>query len=431
MAAVGAAVGLGNLWRFPFQTGQNGGAAFVLIYLACVAFIGAPVLIGELAIGRSEGGAAVRSIRRLAVGAGRSPLWAAGGWIGASASILVLPIYSVIAGKIVAFAAMAFAGLLSADRIAAPPLYAGPVGAIAWMSAFLAATVFIVARGLRRGVEAAVSVLMPILFLTLVALSVFALSIGASGEAMAYLFAPRFSEVSPETALAALGQALFSLAVGGAVMITYGAYLAEGERLGRNAAVIAATDTLVALIAGLMIFPIVFAQGLDPAAGMGLIFEALPPVFLSLPAGRLVGGLFFSLAILAALTSSISMLLIAATLGEEEFGWRRAIAIGAFGVFAWIVGAYSAIDENFSHGLDFAVGGVLLPLGALSSALIAGWVAPRPLMRRQLNDFPEGAFRLWRFAVRIAAPAAIAAIFIFGVDAKFDLGLARAIGSLF
>ncbi|MEL7488111.1 MAG: sodium-dependent transporter [Pseudomonadota bacterium] len=430
MAAIGAAVGLGNLWRFPFQTGENGGAAFVVLYLLCIVFIGFPVLLGELAIGRAAPGSAIRSIRGLAAQSGASSLWSIGGWIGASASILVLPIYSIIAGKIMAYSAMAFAGLLTTETTTQPALYGGSTAAVIWTTAFLGATVFIVSRGLKNGVEAAVSLLMPMFFLLLAGLSIASLIIGDAGAAAAYLFNPRWADVTAATVLAALGQALFSLAVGGAVMIAYGALLPDDERLPGAAAIIALSDTLVALIAGLMIFPIVFAHALDPAAGMGLIFEALPPVFLSLPAGQLIGGLFFTLAFVAALTSSISMLLMSSRIGEDAFSVSRSAAIALFGGGAFIVGIASTLNHDLSEIIDFAVSGVLLPLGALSSALIAGWVAPRAVMRAQTHGMTENAFLLWRFLLRYAAPTAIAAIFVFGIDETFQFGLAQALSRL-
>ena len=431
MAAIGAAVGLGNLWRFPFQTGENGGAAFVILYLACVFLIGLPILLAELAIGRSKQQTAVRAIRSLAVEAGKSPLWAIGGWVGASASALVLPIYSVIAGKIMAYSAMAFAGMLTAGSTSGATLYGGAAAAVAWMTVFLGATTFIVARGLRDGVEKTVAILMPAFFVLLLALSLYALISGNTADAIDYLFSPRWSEVTGATVLAALGQAMFSLAVGGAVMITYGAFLDDKLRLTGNAALIAGADTLVALIAGLMIFPIVFAHALDPGAGMGLIFDALPQVFAGMPAGRFIGGLFFALAFVAAITSSISMLMMSSSIGQDEFGWRRGTAIWVFAGGAWVIGVASAFHAELSHGLDFLVGDVLLPLGALASSLVAGWIAPRAVMRAQTRETAEWLFQLWRLILRYAAPMAIIAIFAVGIDAKLKLGVVQAIAEVF
>ena len=417
MAATGAAVGLGNLWRFPFQTGQNGGAAFVFLYLLCVVFIALPVLIAELAIGRGGRRAAPGAIRRVTGGGAMGTVWSAGGYVGAAASTLVLPIYSVIAGKIMAFSAMGFLGMLTEDALegVGAPLYAGGLAPSVWTALFLGATIFIVARGLRSGVEAAVSVMMPLFFVMMAGLCVFALVTGDSAAALSYLLSPRFDLVTPQTVLAALGQALFSLAVGGAVIITYGAYVDDEARLAANAGLIAGCDTAVALVAGLMIFPVVFANGLDPAAGMGLIFDALPAAFSAMPLGPVIGGAFFALAFLAALTSSIAMLLMSVSISEDDFGWPRRRAVAVFSLAALILAMVSANHAGLSAALDFTVGSILLPIGALASSLIAGWGAPRDVMRAQLVDLPEGVFALWRFAVRYLCPLAIAAIFISGL----------------
>ena len=274
MAAIGSAVGLGNLWRFPFQAGENGGGAFVLIYIACVFLIGYPVLMAELAIGRNKGLSSVGSTRDLAVDAGRSPKWQIAGWIGFLAVVMVLPSYAMISGQIMAYAVMGFMGDLSDPNVA--PLYGGAVSSLLWFTAFLAITAAIVLRGLKRGIELASIFLMPAFFFILVGLAAFALLSGAAGAALSYLLTPRFDQLTADIVLAALGQALFSLGVGAGLMITFGAFLSKDVRIGSNSRIIAGADTLVALVAGLMIFPIVFAFGMDPAAGMGLIFGTLP-----------------------------------------------------------------------------------------------------------------------------------------------------------
>lgn len=426
MAAVGSAVGLGNLWRFPFQTGQNGGAAFVIVYILCVIFIAYPVLMAELSVGRSQKRSAVGSTAGLAVASGASPAWGAAGWFGFLASTLVLPIYALIAGQIMAYSAMSFMGVFANGAPETLPLYdGGAAHSMLWYSLFLGLTIAIVLAGLKDGIERVVSLVMPLFFVMLVGLAVYALSSGAADRAIAYLFSPRFDELTPAIVLAALGQALFSLGVGAGIMITYGAYLPADSRIGANAAQIAAADTLVAILAGLMIFPIVFAHDLDPAAGMGLIFNALPPVFTAMPFGSLIGGLFFFLAFIAAITSSISMLLITSTVIAEQFRIsERAATLGA-GLAAWAAGFAVVFMGGLGDWLDFTVGSILLPLGALGAALIAGWVAPRALMREELRNTPDGLYRFWRFMIRYAAPVAIAVILVLGVDAKFDFGLTR------
>ena len=420
MAAVGAAVGLGNLWRFPFQAGQNGGSAFVFVYLLCVFLIAAPILIAEVSIGRNKRLSAVGSPAALARQLGRTPLWGAIGFIGIFASFLVLTTYSVIAGQIMAYSLMSFMGAYTngaADT--SLTLYDGPAWTIFWFSLFLLMNILIVARDLRSGIERMVTVLMPIFFVLLVGVAVFALTTGDAGAAVSYLFSPRFSELTPNVVLAALGQAFYSLAVGAGAMITYGAYLERKENIAASAGIIAGSDTLVAMTAGLMIFPVVFAFSLDPAAGMGLIFNALPAVFADMPAGAAVGGVFFFLAFIAALTSSISMLFVNAVLAGEWLGWGRVTASWVIGGAAWTIGAVGVFVNGMGHTIDFLAGSVFLPLSALLCAIFVGWIVPRAIMRDELHNASDGVFSLWRFLVRWLCPIGVGTILAFGIAAEF------------
>ncbi|MEO1253180.1 MAG: sodium-dependent transporter [Pseudomonadota bacterium] len=429
MAAVGIAVGLGNLWRFPFQTGQNGGSAFVFIYLLCVAFIAWPILSAEIAFGRAKRLSAVGSTAALARDAGATRGWGVIGLVGALASFFVLSTYSNVAGQIMAFSLMSLGGVFAADNAGASlPLYNGPAWGLFWFTLFLGLTVFVVARGLKDGIERLVTVLMPIFFVLLTVLCAYALWRGAPGQAIAYLFNPRFDEITPEVVLAALGQAFFSIAVGSAGMITYGAYLDRKEDIAANAGVIAGADTLVAIVAGLMIFPIVFAFSLDPGAGMGLIFEALPRVFSGMAAGNIVGAAFFFLAFIAALTSSISMLLINTAVAEEWFGWGRVQASLIIGAICWFVGVGAIFTADAPELIDFIAGNVLLPLGGLLGALLAGWVLPREVMRAELHNASPATFHVWRFLIRWLSPGAVALILVFGIDAQFGGNLAALFG---
>lgn len=416
MAAVGVAVGLGNLWRFPFQTGANGGSAFVIVYLLCVAFIVCPILMGEVAIGRRKGLSAVGSPRELARDVGASPAWAAIGFVAIAANIFILITYCFIAGQVMAYSAMAFMGVFAdQDAAATLPLFHGDVLPVVWFTVFLVITMLVVARGLKNGIERIVTVLMPMFFVLLVILCVYALTTGAASEAVAYLFAPRFDLLTPGVVLAALGQAFFSVAVGAGAMITYGAYLARKENIAVNAGMIAGADTLVAIIAGLMIFPVVFAFGLDPAAGMGLIFEALPVTFSGMTGGTIIGGLFFFLAFIAALTSSICMLMIPAVYFEEARGWTRRKSVLVLGGIVWAAGLLSTQLPDLAEHIDFIVGSLLLPVGGLLGALFVGWFVPREIMRDEFHNASDGLFALWRFLIRYLAPLAVSAILVFGL----------------
>ncbi len=419
MAAVGAAVGLGNLWRFPFQVGQNGGSAFVFIYLLCIVLIATPILIAEVSVGRRKRLSVVGSFRELAKDVGATPWWGVIGFVAIAADLLVLSTYSAIAGQIMSFSAMSFMGVFANGTAdAGLPLFSGPVLPAVWFSLFLGITMIVVAAGLRAGVERMVTILMPLFFVLLAGLSVYALTSGAAEEALAYLFAPRFSELSGQVFLAAMGQAFYSVAVGAGAMVTYGAYLDRKESIAANAGLIAGADTIVAIVAGLMIFPIVFAFGLNPGAGMGLIFEALPKTFAGMPAGSVIGGLFFFLAFIAALTSSIAMLLIPAVFFEEWLGWSRLKTVLLLGGGAWLLGMVGLNVDHMAEAIDFLAGNVFLPVAGGLGAVFVGWVVPRAIMRDELSDASDGVFRLWRFLVRWLCPAAVGAILVFGLIAS-------------
>ena len=434
MAAIGSAVGLGNLWRFPFQTGQNGGSAFVFIYLLSVIVVAYPILVGEISIGRHKGLSAVGSTSQLAKDAGKSSGWGIVGLVGVIAAYLILATYSVVAGQVMAYSIMSFMGEFagpSAEAAASTPsLYAGAAHAILWHTLFMAATIWIVSRGLTGGIERVVTILMPMFFVMLAGVSIYSLTSGASGQAVAYLFAPRFSELTPVVVLAALGQAFFSIGVGMSLMITYGSFLDKKENIASSGGIVAGADTLVAIIAGLMIFPIVFANGLDPAAGMGLIFSALPNVFASMPAGSIIGGVFFLLAFVAALTSSIAMLLAASLVGEEQLKLGKKASALAFGVVAWAIGAFTIIKPTAGPALDFVSGSVILPLGALLVAVFAGWIVPRAVMRGELQNAGDSVFGFWRIMVRFVAPIIVFVTLLLGLDAKFGFGLNAFIATL-
>lgn len=434
MAAIGSAVGLGNLWRFPFQTGQNGGAAFVIIYLVCVVFVAYPILMGELSVGRHKGLSAVGSTRQLALDSGKSANWSIVGWIGVLASFGILTTYSVIAGQVMAYSLMSFLGEFAGRAVTDGPmvtsLYDGVTHALTWHTVFMVASIAIVAAGLHGGIERVVTILMPIFFVMLIGLSIYALSAGAASQALTYLFKPDFSAITPLVVLAAMGQAFFSLGVGAAVMITYGSFLPKEENIGNSAGIIAGSDTMVAIVAGLMIFPIIFAHGLDPAAGASLIFDALPAVFSGMPAGAFIGGLFFFLAFIAALTSSISLLITASAVGVDQFGLSRTVSAAIFGALAWVVGAATVVVSGLGGWVDFVGGSILLPAGGLLVAVFVGWIVPGKIMRDELRNTNDGLFRFWRVTCRYLAPVAVGITLLLGIDSKFDFGINRFLASI-
>ena len=415
MATVGSAVGLGNLWRFPFQAGENGGAAFVFIYVLAIILIVYPVMLAEMAIGRNKKMSAVGSTKQMAVEAGRSPLWGGVGLVGAIASYMVLTVYSVIAGQIMAFSAMSFLGMLAADNQAGLPLYQDNTQKIFWHSLFLGATTLIVLQDLKGGIERITTYAMPLFFIILAALAGYALFSGAASEAISYLFRPRFSELTPQVLLAALGQAFFSLNVGAAAVLTYSAFLRRDDSLVGNGVAIASADTIVALMAGLMIFPIVFAYGLDPGAGMGLIFDALPAVFSELPFGTFIGGGFFFLAFIAAITSAIAMLFVTSYIVEEQFGLNQKLTVSLLGLTAWAIGVVNILVPGVSDQIDFLAGQFALPIGGMLVSIFAGWIAPKVIMQDELSGLNAIGFKIWLIAIRFLCPLFIGIVLVFGL----------------
>lgn len=428
MAAIGSSVGLGNFWRFPYVAGENGGAAFIVIYLLCVLFIALPILMAELSVGRHARRSAVGSVRKMAFDAGAPGLWAVAGWVSMIAAVLILCFYSVVAGWVIAYVFKMGAGEFVG---AAPEAVAASFGeltgntnvVIGWHSAFMLVTVGIVSLGVTKGIERSVTILMPLFFLTLIGLVIYAAFTADMGAALAYLFTPDFSEVGPQTFLAALGQAFFSIGVGGAIMITYGSYLPRNDNLTGSATIIAGADTMVAIIAGLSIFPFVFAFGLSPDAGPALFFQTLPSAFAQMPGGAYVGTAFFLLAFIAALTSSISLLQVVVAFAEEHTDFGKTGSAVFFGIIIWLVGCGAAFSGGYFNLLDILSGQVFLPLGGLLIALFTGWVVARSLMRHELIGASDTVFGIWRFIIRYLAPIAVFAILAGGIASAFGVSL--------
>ncbi|WP_417493535.1 sodium-dependent transporter [Maricaulis sp.] len=429
MAAIGSSVGLGNFWRFPYTAGENGGAAFILIYVACVLLIGFPVLMAELSVGRYGQRSAIGSVEKLASDNGSPPLWSALGWIGMIGGIFVLCFYSVVAGWVSAYIAKMFTGELtgqSPEAIAAAfgSFTADSYTVLFWHSLFSFITIFVVSRGITGGIEKASSILMPLFFIMLLGMVVYAMMAGDAGAALNYLFAADFSAVRPATFLAAVGQAFFSIGLGSGIMITYGSYLDKTANIGQSAGIIAFADTAVAMIAGLAIFPFVFAfTALEPNAGPALFFQALPSAFAAMPGGNLAGAIFFTLALIAALTSSISLLQAVVAWAEENSGLGRSTIAWVFGGFIWLVGVGVVFSMSFFDFLDFLSGSIALPLAGLLIAVFMGWVVRREIARSQLSHASPLLFGFFRFSMRFLAPVALTLILVLGLDDKFGWGL--------
>jgi NSS family neurotransmitter:Na+ symporter len=438
LAATGSAVGLGNIWKFPYITGVYGGGAFVLVYLVCIALIGLPVMMAEILIGRRGGQSPVGTMRVLARQERKSPLWEVAGWMGVFGSFLILSFYSVIAGWAVVYVWYAASGQFNVAE-AAPEqaaaaigaifdgLLASPLSLIAWHTVFMAVTIFIVAGGIKAGLERAVTIMMPGLFLILFGLVAYAaFATDGFGRAVVFLFQPDFSKLSWEGVLVALGHAFLSLSLGMGIMIAFGAYLPRHNSIASASITVAFLDTLVALLAGMAIFPLVFSYGLEPGTGPGLVFVTLPITFGEMPAGTLVGTLFFILVVFAALTSSISLLEPTVAFMQERHGIGRWQAAVGAGLVIWLVGIASALSFNVWSGvevfektifdsLDFLTANIMLPVTALLMALFAGWAMAAASTREELEMGDSSGYRAWRFAIRYISPVCILIIFIYNL----------------
>lgn len=421
MAAVGSSVGLGNLWRFPYIAGEMGGSAFILIYLGCIILFGFPVLMAEYALGRHGQRSAIASIRKIVTENSKSIAWVGMGWLGAIASLLLFSFYIVISAWVFDYIPQAFsAGFSGFDAKMSGANFERTTGSkleiLAYMSGFLLLNVVVVARGVRGGIERAAEILMPAFFIMLLGMVGFAIFTGDAARTATFLLTPDFSKITFDTFMAAVGQAFFSLSVGSCVMFTYGAYLKRSTNIPQNSVLVASADTFVALIAGFAIFPIVFAFGLNPAEGPGLFFVTMPVAFGQLPG--VVGGVFFTLALFAAFTSSISLLETGVSWLEDQKSIGRLKGAIGLGVIMFLMGAgYIYAPEMIDHA-SFLSGDVMLPLGGVLIGIFAGWVVPKHIMASEIGEgfLLEFTLVLLRFVV----PIAISVILIMGLVSKFS-----------
>ncbi|GAA5050744.1 sodium-dependent transporter [Erythrobacter westpacificensis] len=446
LAAVGSAVGLGNLWRFPAEAGANGGGAFVLFYIACVLLIGLPILLSETLIGRHGQSAAPESVRRVASASRASPRWDILAGMGVLAAFLILSFYCVVGGWVLYYigvfigdiftsgiAGGAFEGQ-SAEAVEAllPDLFANGPMMVGMNFVFLAVTLYFVARGVSGGIEIVANYMMPAFFILLVAITIYGAFGGAFTQTLDYLFTFEPEKLTGPVMLAALGQAFFSLSLGVAGMITYGGYVGRNVNLAGTSAIIASADTLVALLAGLCLFPIVFAAGLAVGAGPGLMFQTLPHAFQEMPFGSVVGLLFFVMVGFAALTSSVALLEVPTAWMIDRFRIVRPLSAIIVAAGAMTLGALAALSFNvlsdwhplgfipvfegqgFFDVLDGLTAKFFMPIGAILTAIFVGWVADRKLI--DMENGLGGALHLfWLFLVRFLCPIALVGILVVGI----------------
>ena len=438
LASIGAAVGLGNIWKFPYTLGSSGGSAFILIYVIAIFLVATPIMLAEMIMGRHARRSAPAAFKTLALERGSSPKWSFVGWMGLLALFLVLSFYSVIAGWTAAYLVKSASGGLAG---LSPAEVGGdfegflhnPAQMIFWHALFTAVTIFIVSRGVKIGLERVVKFLMPALFITLIALVINSAITGDFATAATFLFSADLSKITPVVVLAAVGQAFFSVNVGIGSVLTYSAYLPKDVNLVRSAIIVALGDTLVAVLAGLAIFPIVFANGLDPAEGPGLIFVTLSTAFAQMPAGTIIGTAFFLMILFAALTSSISMLETMTARIYEIRGISRTKAALMIGTSTFLVGlitvfSFSTWENVYPLGqfevfaektpfdlIDYAVTNIMMPLGGMLYALFVGWWLSKEMLFSESGIASTTVFNLWLVLLRIIAPLAVAIVFIFNL----------------
>ena len=422
MATAGAAVGLGNIWKFPYIAGENGGGAFVLMYLLCILLFGIPIMIAEVMLGKNGRENPVHAMLKHSrtVNAGKS--WAFIGIMGVLAGIMILMYYSVVAGWALDYVYQSATGSYMnkpANEVAAGfgALFDDKERQLMWHSIFIVVTGVIVALGVTRGIGNAVDVLMPILFLLLISLLVYAYNNGNFQQGLEFLFNPDFSKLTPKSALIAMGHAFFTLSLGMGTVMVYGSYMPESASVPRAVLTVAFLDTLIALVAGMTIFPIVFASGLTPGSGPGLLFETLPTAFAGMQYGHLVGTAFFVLVAIAALSSMIS-LIEPAIAWLVKLGVKRVIAAISLSLLCWAGGAASAYSGNVFDTLDFVTSNIMLPLGGLLIAIFVGWRYGYTRTRKENSGMHSLVFNCLFITIRFIAPIGVAIVFFNGVQDK-------------
>lgn len=418
LAATGSAVGLGNIWKFPYITGEYGGGAFVLFYLFCIVLIGLPVMMAEILMGRAGNSDPVHSVLKLAEENKRSKTWSIVGIAGVCAGLMILMFYSVVAGWVMEYMYQSASGAYSgatAEQVGAN--FKGLTDSfgrqLMWHSIFLLFTLAVVAGGVTKGIGKTVEVLMPILFLFLLVLLGYSFAKGDVAAAANFMWQVDFSKLNQDAMLTAMGHAFFTLSLGMGSIMAYGSYMPKDASISKTAFTVAALDTLIAIIAGMAIFPIVFANGLEPGAGPGLMFVSLPAAFGQMPGGALFGGIFFTLVGIAALSSAIS-LIEPGIAWMEKSGIHRLAATGALGVLVWLGGLASIHSGEIFDLLDNITAKIMLPLGGILIAVFVSWLMKQDTVRQQV-DISDGLYTVWLWLLRLVAPIAVSIVLIAGL----------------
>lgn len=425
-ATVGSAVGLGNIWRFPYETGQHGGAAFIFIYLLCVIVMGIPVIVAEFVIGRRTHKNVCGALRAIAP-RGKAHWFSA---ICIVASILIISFYSVVCGWIVEYLYQAISGGISSTtdhKAMFEAFVSNPWRSVMWTVLFLIANFMVLRRGLKRGIERVANIMMPLLFVLLIVFCVNSLLQPGASKGLSFLFSPDFSAITPEVVLSAMGQAFFSLSLGLSCLLTYASYFKDSDSLVKNATLVAVLDTLVAVLAGVMIFPAVFSYGMTPEAGPKLIFEVLPAIFQQMPGGEVLAVLFFFLLFMASITSTISMSEISIAYFSEEHKMSRNNASLLNTVIAIVLGTLCALsfnvfsdfkifDKTLFELFDYVASNILLPLGGIFFSVLVGWVINKHLVKDEITN--HGSLRVRSmssmfFSLRYVAPISIVIVFLY------------------
>ncbi len=445
LAATGSAVGLGNIWKFPYITGENGGGAFVMVYLGCIAIVGVPIMMAEIMIGRRGRQSPINTMRSLARDEKTGSAWVLLGWGGVLAGFFILSYYSVIAGWALSYVFRSAVGVfngVTADG--AHSIFSGlvsdPERLLAWHTLFMVMCMVVVARGVRHGLEKAVRILMPALFVLLLVLLGYAYNTGAFQQGLDFLFTPDYTKVfyncdflngvenctfDGGPMLIAMGHAFFTLSLGMGAIMVYGSYMPKHNSITGAAMMIALLDTAVALIAGMAIFPVVFANGLEPGSGPGLIFQTLPIAFGAMQGGQIFGTIFFVLLVFAAWTSGISLIEPAVAWLVENKSMTRVRAAIWVGMSVWLLGLGSVFSFNVWSGeefqlfgntffdlLDYLTANIMLPLGGLLIAVFAGWYVSRNSSVDEFNMGDGFIYKIWRLVIRYITPVAVVIVFL-------------------